>query len=137
MYTKVVAAIIHYKKKILSTQRKYSKNSDISLKYEFPGGKVKLNEKKEIALVREIKEELDLKVKNIKFYFKNTFNYSNINAELYFYTCHIDQFSINLKVHQNYKLLEINQLQDVEWLQGNYPVIKKIQSDYNIKNKFY
>ena len=51
MYTNVVAAIIFYKDKILATQRKYSKNSEISLKFEFPGGKVRLNEKKEIALV--------------------------------------------------------------------------------------
>ena len=89
MYTNVVAAIIFYKNKILATQRKYSKNSEISLKFEFPGGKVRSNEKKEIALVREIKEELDLKIENIKFYYKNKFDYSNINVELFFYTCNI------------------------------------------------
>ena len=133
MYTNVVAAIIFYKNKILATQRKYSKNSEISLKFEFPGGKVRLNEKKEIALVREIKEELDLKIENIKFYYKNTFDYSNINVQLFFYTCNINSFSINLKVHNSFKLLDVNQLLSVEWLKGNYSVIKKIQADYNIK----
>ena len=40
---KVVAAILIYDKKILAFKRSYAEknNEQISLKYEFPGGKVK------------------------------------------------------------------------------------------------
>ena len=40
----VVAAILIYEKSILAFKRGYSKDQNLSLKYEFPGGKVKKNE---------------------------------------------------------------------------------------------
>ena len=51
----VVAAIIKKDNKIFVTQRGYGEFKD---KWEFPGGKIELNETKEEALKREIKEEL-------------------------------------------------------------------------------
>ena len=51
----VVAAIIKKDDKIFVTQRGYGEFKD---KWEFPGGKIELNETKEEALKREIKEEL-------------------------------------------------------------------------------
>ena len=50
----VVAAIIKKDNKIFVTQRGYGEFKD---KWEFPGGKIELNETKEEALKREIKEE--------------------------------------------------------------------------------
>ena len=42
---KVVAAILIYNKRILAFRRPYQKNKpQISLKYEFPGGKIENNE---------------------------------------------------------------------------------------------
>ena len=51
----VVAAIIKKDDKIFVTQRGYGEFKD---KWEFPGGKIELNETKEEALKREIREEL-------------------------------------------------------------------------------
>ena len=51
----VVAAIIKKDNKIFVTQRGYGEFKD---KWEFPGGKIELNETKEEALKREIKEAL-------------------------------------------------------------------------------
>ena len=48
----VVAAIIKKDNKIFVTQRGYGEFKD---KWEFPGGKIELNETKEEALKREIK----------------------------------------------------------------------------------
>ena len=52
----VVAAIIRDKDKILAAKRNY-----VNLKgfWEFPGGKVNIDEQPEIALQRELKEELN------------------------------------------------------------------------------
>ena len=55
----VVAAIIKKDNKIFVTQRGYGEFKD---KWEFPGGKIELNETKEEALKREIKEELEASI---------------------------------------------------------------------------
>ena len=60
MQISVVAAIIFYQNKLLITRRQKSGNQDLSLKYEFPGGKVKKNERLKEALKRELKEETGL-----------------------------------------------------------------------------
>jgi 8-oxo-dGTP diphosphatase len=56
----VVAAIIKKEDKIFITRRSYGEFKDM---WEFPGGKIEAGEKKETALIREIKEELELDIK--------------------------------------------------------------------------
>ena len=54
----VVAAIIIKDNLYFIAQR--NKNKHLGLKWEFPGGKVDINESNEEALLREIKEELNI-----------------------------------------------------------------------------
>ena len=54
----VVAAIITQDGKVLCVQRGEHAKEYISLKWEFPGGKVEVGENREDALLREIQEEL-------------------------------------------------------------------------------
>ena len=65
--TQVVAAIIKEKNRYLIVQR--NRNKHLGLKWEFPGGKVGSKESFKNALIREIKEELNIiievKEKNI------------------------------------------------------------------------
>ena len=126
----VVAAIIFYNNKILAAQRFYSTDLYTSLKFEFPGGKVKNNEELLTALKRELSEELDLKVKNFTYYFYNKFIYPNKIVNLYFYKCKIQNLNLKLKVHKCFKLLSIDKLRDVEWLEGDYLVIKKLEKEF-------
>ena len=60
----VVAGVIINKNKILCCQRKKSKYSYLSEKWEFPGGKLEENETREKALIREIDEELEMEIKD-------------------------------------------------------------------------
>ena len=50
-------------------------DSLISLKYEFPGGKVKKNENEITALKRELQEELSLNIGNFKKYYFTSHDY--------------------------------------------------------------
>jgi len=59
----VVAAIIIKNDKYFIAQR--NRNKHMGLSWEFPGGKVEKGETFEIALQREIKEELNIEI-NIK-----------------------------------------------------------------------
>ena len=56
--SKVVAAIIKKNNLYLIVQR--NKNKHLGLKWEFPGGKVQSGETLTKALIREIKEELNI-----------------------------------------------------------------------------
>ena len=59
---RVVAAIIIENGKVFATQRGYGEFKD---GWEFPGGKIEPGETPEEAIVREIKEELDLSLIHI------------------------------------------------------------------------
>ena len=56
----VVAAVIKNKNLYLIAQR--NRNKHLGLKWEFPGGKVEKNETFHDALIREIREELNVDI---------------------------------------------------------------------------
>ncbi len=125
---KVVAAILIYDKKVLAFKRPYEKNNPhISLKYEFPGGKVKKNETEVFSLKRELLEELELKVNNLKKYYKTSYDYVDYKVDISFYISYIDSLNFNLNVHDEYKIVNVNHLKNLDWLQADYAVIDYIQ----------
>lgn len=125
----VVAAIVFYNNKILAAQRSYSLDKDMSLKFEFPGGKVNKSETKVNALKRELQEELNIKVEKFNYYFSSKHDYKKKTFKLYFYKCEILNLSIELRVHRQLKLLSLNELRTVDWLAGDYAVIEKLESN--------
>ena len=62
----VVAAMIQVEDMILVVQRKEDKKAHKSLKWEFPGGKVEQGERPDDAVVREVKEELQLDIQPVE-----------------------------------------------------------------------
>ena len=123
----VVAAILIYEKSILAFKRGYSKDQNLSLKYEFPGGKVKKNESYIKAIKRELKEELNLEVKKLSLFYRNCFSYPNLTVNLRFYTSRVSDLNFSLKEHTTYKALELKDIRSVEWLSADYPVINYIE----------
>lgn len=59
MLIKVVVALIRHNKKILMAKRA---GGELKGKWEFPGGKIRKGEDPKEAIVREIKEELNLEI---------------------------------------------------------------------------
>ena len=130
MSLEVVAAIIFFENKILVTQRKFSKNSAFSYKYEFPGGKVEDNEDKITALRRELMEELNLEITSFKHFASYNYNYDINKIKLNFFVSNVTELKITLKVHESYKLVTVRQLSQLDWLAADYEVIKMLQSKY-------
>ena len=130
MSLEVVAAIIFFENKILVTQRKFHENSAFSYKFEFPGGKVKVNEDKVTALKRELLEELNLELTNFKHFVSYNYSYGIDEIKLHFFLSNIKDLKLTLKVHEAYRLVTVKQLSQLDWLAADYKVIKMLQSKY-------
>ena len=130
MSLEVVAAIIFFENKILVTQRKFHKNSAFSNKFEFPGGKVEVNEDKVTALRRELLEELNLELTNFKHFTSYNYSYDTDKIKLHFFLLNVNELKLTLKVHKTYKLVTIKQLSKLDWLAADYKVVEMLQNKY-------
>ena len=125
----VVAAIILYDNKILCTQRGVGKYKYISYKYEFPGGKVENGETKEQALLREIQEELNLKICIKKHFTTVEHMYPDFFIHMDAFICESDTDQIDLKEHIDCKWLEKKELKLLDWAEADIPIIRKLELD--------
>lgn len=86
MIIKVVAALLFNERgEILITQR--PRGSHLAGLWEFPGGKIHPDETPEAALIREVKEELDVDIQVDALFWQGTFDYTEKVVDLSFYTC--------------------------------------------------
>lgn len=122
----VVGGLIHQNHKILICQRK--EEGDHPLKWEFPGGKLKDNENNEEALRRELKEELNLEIVEMSFFDEYLYEYEKLSKKLKLIFFQIFKFEgqIQNKVHQQLKWIDISNLSDYDFLEGDLKIINKL-----------
>ena len=126
----VVAALIFRttqdnNRQVLATQRGYG---EFAGGWEFPGGKIEVGEKPEDALIREIKEELDAKIKVEKHVHTIEFDYPNFHLSMKCFECELSENQeITLLEHQNAKWLDKKNLYSVDWLPADVDVLKKVE----------
>ena len=125
----VVGGLILKKDKVLICQR--GEDDDHPLKWEFPGGKILVNENVEGALIREINEELKIDISEYKFLYDYIFEYKNLSKKVHLYFYLITKFTKDLKnvVHKQVKWIEIKELSNYDFLDGDYKIIQKIISN--------
>ena len=122
----VSAAIIIENKKILCVQRNKGKYDYISYKYEFPGGKLKLDENEEDALRREISEELNLEIDVIEKFLVVTHEYLDFNLTMHSYLCKANTEQLDLKEHIDAKWLHKDELIELDWAAADLPIVSKL-----------
>ena len=122
----VVAAIIFNDGKILCTQRNASKHAYISYKYEFPGGKVEDGELKENALIREIKEELNIDVVVECEFLTVQHNYPDFSITMHSFLCHSITRALQLNEHIGFKWLAKDELATLDWAGADIPIVNKL-----------
>ena len=122
---KVVAAIIVDNNKVFATQRGYGEFKD---GWEFPGGKIELNEAPEDAIIREIKEELDTEVEVIELLDTVEYDYPKFHLSMDCFICRIKSGDLVLKEHEAAAWLTRDTINSVDWLpadQGLIPLIEE------------
>ena len=117
----VVAAIIKKDNLYFIAQR--NKKKHLGLKWEFPGGKVDINESNEEALKREIKEELNIIIVIKKKIAKKKYKDEKINIILHYYICHIKNGNIRLNEHENSKWLKKENLSKYDFVKGDKAIL--------------
>jgi len=131
----VCCAIILKDSKILAVQRG-AESSHPNL-WEFPGGKIHINETAEQCILREIEEELTVKVKILSRMEALEFDYGNKQINLIPFVCKIASGEIILIEHQSQHWFSINDWQSIDWLEADSElIIRSYQTIRSLAEKF-
>lgn len=127
----VTCAIIEEDDQILVTQR--GARMRMPFKWEFPGGKVEPSETAEECLVREIYEELGIKVQ-IKFRLPpSCHSYPDFDIRLHPFVCRIAYGRIVPAEHHAVRWTTLEQLRTYDWTDADVAVVQSY-IDYVVEN---
>ena len=117
----VVAAIIIKNDKYFIAQR--NRNKHMGLSWEFPGGKVEKGETFEIALKREIKEELNIDININKKLGEENYKDDKINVKLHYLLCSHTSGEIYLNEHEDSAWVSKEEFKNYEFAEGDSDII--------------
>lgn len=120
----VVAAIIKDGNKIFATQRGYGEFKD---GWEFPGGKIEDRESPQEALVREIKEELDVEISVQELFDTVEYDYPEFHLTMHCFISSLKAGKIVLNEHEDARWLSKDELDTVAWLPADEGLIEKLK----------
>ena len=132
----VVAAIIFRTsaqgtRSVFATQRGYG---DWKGWWEFPGGKIEEGESPEIALVREIKEELATEISVGEYIDTIEYDYPAFHLSMKCFACRVLSGKLELLEHENATWLTKETLRSVNWLPADELILDKIAMFLQSKN---
>lgn len=116
----VGAAIVNDNGELLCAQRGYG---PLIGKWEFPGGKVNAGETDKEALIREIKEELNIDITVEDLLDDNYHEYRDNNVNLKVYKCKYVSGTISDTEHQNIKWTKSEELEKLDWADADKPIV--------------
>lgn len=126
---KVVAAVIcdslENTTKIFATARGYG---EFKGKWEFPGGKLEAGETSQQALIREIQEELAVKIEVGELIDTIEYDYPTFHLSMDCFLCVVVDGEIILKEAEAAKWLDKDELYSVDWLPADIALIEKLQN---------
>ena len=127
---KVVAAVIcdslEYTTKIFATAKGYG---EFKGQWEFPGGKIEAGEISQQALIREIQEELAVKIEVGELIDTIEYDYPTFHLSMDCFRCTVVDGEIILKEAEAARWLDKDELYSVNWLPADVALIEKIQNN--------
>ncbi len=118
----VVAAVIKKDDKYFIAQR--NRNKHFCYHWEFPGGKVDKGETFELALKREILEELSIDIKIKKKISTQNHKDNKINVLIHYFLCELLNGKIQLSEHENMRWSTKKDLFNYKMAPGDSKIIK-------------
>ena len=113
---------------VFATERGYG---EFKGQWEFPGGKIEVGETPQQALIREIQEELTVKIKVGKLIDTIEYDYPKFHLNMKCFLCVIVDGDIILKEAEDSKRLNKDELYGVNWLPADITLIDKIADFMN------
>ncbi|MET3682810.1 8-oxo-dGTP diphosphatase [Alkalibacillus flavidus] len=129
----VVGAVIIKDGKILCAQR--GNKSTLDYKWEFPGGKVEVDETPHDALKREIDEEFQCQISIGDQIEHTVYEYDFGVIHLTTYYCKLIDGDPVLTEHEKIKWLLPSELSQLDWAPADIPAIKQIEGDFSVNNE--
>ena len=128
----VSAAIIADGIKVLCFKKGASKHNYLSDHYEFPGGKLEPGESPDLALVRELAEELDYAVKLdlLKYYDDVDYDYKDFTVKLHYFIIRDSHPKYELKEHKEAIWVDVDNLNKLEWVGADLVIVKQLMKDF-------
>ena len=123
---KVTAAMLVKDDKIIIARR--GPDDKLADKWEFPGGKIEINETPEQCLKREMKEEFDIDVSVGEYLGSSIYHYDHMSIELLAYRTYWEDGEIDLKDHDDFKWISLEQLAEFDFAPADMVFVEKLQN---------
>jgi len=131
-HIQVVAAIIVYNNcEILCMRRGPGRHDYLTGKYEFPGGKIEPGEEMPQALMRELKEEmeLELEIKAEDYYMTVNHIYPDFEITMHSFICRVGDKQFVRREHTDHKWLKVEELKGLDWAMADMPIVERIVAE--------
>ena len=92
--------------------------------WEFPGGKIEINESSEEAVIRELNEELDIVVHKPKKVMQYLHRFKNLIYDISFFEVISFKGSIKNKVHDELKWTDLASINNYNFISGDLLIIE-------------
>ena len=94
--------------------------------WEFPGGKIEIDESSEEAVIRELNEELDIVVHKPKKVMQYLHRFKNLIYDIHFFEVISFKGSIKNKVHDELKWTDLASINNYNFISGDLLIIEKL-----------
>lgn len=121
---KVTCAIIFWNGKVFAAKRPNDKS--LPGHWEFPGGKIEQDESVFGCIVREMSEELGMRVTPKRLSTEVFYDYGDFCIELYPVICDVESSDFSLYEHKDAGWFDIDQLERLKWAPADITIVRQI-----------